>query len=157
MSAFLDPLRVEQIGWVKGRPEWRTLTPLRFRSERLGGIVEIPAEFDFDEASAPRLPLIWLVAGGKGKAASEIHDYGYQRGGLVINGVFRKLSRSAIDAVFVEAMAADPMSGTDAVDRWLMWAGVRVAGWYRWNQAAARVRDLNPEWTDSQWPEVQAA
>ena len=154
-SRFLDPLRVEQIGWVDGRPEWRTLARLRYVSERLGGTVEIPAEFDFDEASVPRWPLLWLVAGGRGKAASALHDYGYQRGGLVVDGVFHALGRRALDAVFLEAMAADPMSGTNAAGRWLMWSGVRVGGWYPWRKRRARAQRLNPEWssTATGWPE----
>ena len=151
---FLDPLRVEQIDWVNGRPEWRTLSRLRYISERLGGEVEVPAEFDFDEASVPRLPLIWLVAGGRGKAASAVHDYGYQRGGLVVDGVFRVLARSEIDAVFFEAMAADPMSGTSAAARWLMWSGVRAGGWYAWKRQAPRSKSLNPAWTREGWPEA---
>lgn len=155
MSYFLDPLRVEQIGFVNGRPEWRTLARLRYQSARLGGIVEIPAEFDFDEASVPRLPLLWLVAGGRAKAASALHDYGYQRGGLVVDGVFRVLSRREIDAVFFEAMAADPMSGTGTVARWLMWAGVRIGGWGPWRRNRERAELLNPEWvTTGHWPEA---
>lgn len=154
MSRFLDPLRVEQIGWIDGRPQWRTLARLRYESERLGGVVEIPAEFDFDEASAPRLPLTWLIAGGRAKAPAAGHDYGYQRGGLVVDGTFRSLSRREIDAVFFEAMAADPMSGTNAAARWLMWAGVRVGGWAAWRHGPERAKILNPVWEKTQWPEA---
>lgn len=152
-AAFLDPLRVAQVGWAHGRPKWRTLTRLRYRSARLGGVVEVPAEFDFDEASVPRLPLVWLIAGGRGKAASAVHDYGYQRRGLVIDGVFRALSRRAIDAAgLLEAMEADPMSGAGAVTRWVMWATVRACGWWPWHRHSARAATLNPIWTGTDWP-----
>lgn len=153
VSRFLDPLRVEQVGWVDGRPEWRTLARLRYISSRLGGVVEIPADFDFDGASVPRLPLVWLVAGGRGTAAAALHDYGYQRGGVAVDGTFQALSRHEIDSLFSEALAADPMSGTNAVGRWIMWAGVRLGGRWPWRKHQAREAALNPEWAATTWPE----
>ena len=156
-SRFLDPLRVEQVGFVDGRPEWRTLAPVRYQSALLGGTVEIPAETDFDGASVPRWPVTWFVAGGRGNLAALLHDVAYQRQGLVVDGVFRPLTRSEADALFWEALAADPMSGTNAVTRSLMWAAVRVGGWLPWSRHEGRARSLNPEWTASAWPTVSEA
>jgi hypothetical protein len=152
VARFLDPLDTRVIGWIDGREERRTLAPLRYQSPRLGGVVTIPAEFDFDGASTPRLPLTWLIAGGRATAAAAVHDYAYQRHGLVVDGAFRPLSRAAADAVFAEAMAADPHSGTSTVTRWLMWAAVRAGGWWAWRQHARRAEVLNPAWQEAGWP-----
>jgi hypothetical protein len=122
----------------------------------LGGIVEIPAETDFDGATVPRLPITWFVAGGRANQAALLHDVAYQRHGLVVDGAFRPLTRNEADDLFLEAMAADPMSGTNAVTRRLMWAAVRAGGWTSWAKQDERAATLNTEWTETAWPEATA-
>lgn len=128
------------MGWSAGRPLWRVITPLRYRSDRLNTIVRVPAGFKTDFASVPRLLLSWWVAGGRAPRPAVVHDFLYQ-GGLVAG---RRVSRADADAVLHEASAADPLSGTNAITRFLMWAAVRVGGWGSFRRAPARIRAMNP-------------
>lgn len=152
-SRFLDPLRVEQIGWRDGRPLWKTLTPLRYASARLGAVVVIPAEFITDLASTPRWLLAWWIAGGRAPRPAVLHDYPYQAGEyMLVDGTTLAVTRAETDAVLDEAMAADPMSGTGTATRWLMWAAVRLGGRGVWSDKA-RSAEINPIWTAEGWPD----
>lgn len=158
-SLWLDPARVEQIGWNRGRPKWITLAPLRYRSAMLGTTIVVPPEFITDLASVPRAPLTWLIAGGRAPRPAIVHDYGYQRGEIpLVNGGVLKLSRSQFDALFSEGMAVDPFAGVNGVTRRLMWAAVRVGGIFAWQGGDGRAVELNPVWTlEEGWPQdVQA-
>lgn len=149
MSGFLDPLRVEQIDFRAGRPVWKTLAPLRYVSERLGTTVTVPAEFQTDLASVPRLMLTWVVAGGRAPRPAVVHDYLYAHPDWT--------DRAAADDVLREAMAADPMSGTNSITRALMFAGVRAGGWWPWRKYEKHGSDLNPIWDSTAWPEAPEA
>lgn len=99
----------------------RLIAPLVYYSKLLGCEIVVPAGFVTDYASVPRLPLVYLVVGGKGQRAAVVHDWLYS-GGLV-NG--RALTRKEADQVFAEALAA---SGYGATVKSLMYAGVRLGG-----------------------------
>lgn len=72
-SAFLSPLRVEQIS-EKGSGAWQLTAPLRYASKLLGGIVVVETGFVTDFASVPRLPVFWWLAGGTTDKEAVIHD-----------------------------------------------------------------------------------
>lgn len=147
---FLDPLDLRLIGWRGGRPLWSTLTPLAYASALLGRTIIVPAEFVTDLASTPRLlPLTWLLASGRAPRPAVVHDLLYQHPEWD--------DRALADRVFLEAMGADPMSGTNAPLRALMYGGVRVGGWLAWSRQHARRRALNPIWTATMWPEAVEA
>lgn len=132
-----------------------TLAPLRYRSTLLGATVVIPAEFVTDLASTPRLLITWFLTGGRAPRPAVVHDYAYVRGLLPIEGGgTRSVTKAATDAVFHEAMRADPESGTNAVTAWLMWAGVRLGGRGIWAQRGSRAATLNPVWSRQGWPET---
>lgn len=114
MSRFLSDLHVRLVD--DEREIWALEAPLVYESERLG-VVVVPEEFHTDFASVPRLPLAYLVVGGKGKRAAVIHDWLYS-GGM-------RVDRKTADQVFAEALEA---SGYGAVVRGLMYAGVRIGG-----------------------------
>jgi len=154
MSEFLDLFEARQIGWKAGRPLWMTLTPLRYRSDRLGAIIHIPAEFVTDGASVPRLPLVWLVAGGRGLRSSALHDYPYQTGYWLLEGRGQHaVPKDLVDAVFHESLLADPISGAGPFVARQMWLGVRLGGRGVW---AHKTRSglLNPIWTAQGWPRL---
>ncbi len=90
MAAFLTPLRVE---WVDPRT-WRLLEALVYESDRLGRAITVPGGFCTDFASVPRLPLAYLVAGGRATRAAVVHDYLYQT---------HEEPRDVADDVFEEA------------------------------------------------------
>ncbi|HWO71679.1 MAG TPA: DUF1353 domain-containing protein, partial [Actinomycetota bacterium] len=151
--AFLDPLEVRHVGWRHDRPVWMTLSPLRYWSVRVGTIVVVPAEFVTDLASVPRWPLAWFVAGGRAPRPAVLHDYAYQSGHLLSaeDGRPIELTRREADAVFWEAMLADPEDGTNRLTAWLMWAAVRAGGRGAWARRSDRRWALNPEWTREGW------
>lgn len=93
------------------------VVPLVFASSVLGREVSVPPGFVTDLASVPRLPFVYLLAGGTAKKAAVVHDYLYRE---------QCCSRRDADSVFEEAMRA---SGQPWWRRKLMWAGVRLFGW----------------------------
>lgn len=125
MTRFLDPLRVEAIDAT----HWRLLEEFRYDSEIVVGRLIIPAGFETDFASVPRVPLVYLLFGGEANAAAVIHDY------LYTTGIW---SKAIADRVFLEAMEA---SGVPFWRRWWMYAGVRLLGgsiWQRHRDQTAR-------------------
>lgn len=118
------------------------------------GLVQVPGGFETDFASVKPLRsiavalialslltgLLWPTAGaaigalgfyalvlyasvaGYGSAAATIHDRLYATA---------ELSRKAADAVFLNALRA---SGVARWRAWLMWAGVRLGGHWRYNR-----------------------
>lgn len=119
MSRFLDPLRIEQVGWRNGRAVWETLSELRYESERLHATIVIPVEAITDLASVPRLPLAWLVAGGRGNRSAVIHDLGYLFGfWWLADGTRLDVERPLVDEVFHESLLVDPMSGAGPAIAW---------------------------------------
>jgi hypothetical protein len=146
VSRFVTPLKIEQTGWRNGRPLFITLAPLLYESDLLGTAVVVPAGFITDLASTPRMLGAWLLAGGRAPRPAVLHDYPYQFAFFLRPDCEPlDVTKALADAVFYEAMRADPMSGTNAVTAWLMWAGVRLGGRGEW-ESINRVRELNPEW-----------
>ena len=117
MSAFCTKLILEDDG---GFP-MALVTPFVYASDRLHRLILVPAGFRTDLASIPRV--LWNVLPPVSKAdhAAVIHDFLYQTGGV---------TRADADAVLNEAME---VAGVARVQRWLIYAGVRVGGWKVWN------------------------
>ena len=121
MAQFVTPLELILISEEPPRARWIVAHPLKYisnlahRGEYIGLIV-VPAGFETDLASVPRLPVAWLLAGGVGNAAAVVHDY------LCHN---RRYSSSTADKVFAEALAA---SGISVWRRVLMYGAVALFG-----------------------------
>lgn len=126
MSFLSEPiLRVEPESG-----EWRLERRLVF-VPRVGKTIVVPAKFLTDLASIPRILQNLIPVNGKHRAAAILHDYLY---------VTQKLLRAQADALFLEAMKS---SGVGAVQRWVMYAAVRAAGWMIWaSHFAEREADL---------------
>jgi hypothetical protein len=110
--AFQTPLKVE---YINGR-RWRVLEDFTY-----GGIT-VPAGFETDFASIPRV--LWSIyppAGKWGKAAV-IHDYLYFTG---------MMPRAAADQVFLDAMED---LGVPKLRRRVMYRAVRLGGGGAWNR-----------------------
>lgn len=113
MSRFASKLAVElddEFGGI-----WKVLKPLEYESDLLGKAVIVPRDYLTDFASVPRLPIVYLAAGGKGERAGVVHDFLYS------SGVDRKLA----DQVLREALLA---CGYDAWLAGAFYAAVRLAG-----------------------------
>ena len=130
--AFRSKLRIEDDG---GFP-FMLLEPLVYDSAVLCGTVIVPAGFKTDFASVPRALWNILPPVGKYDAGAVCHDLLYREGAF--NG--RAIERGEADNVLREAMEVCCVSG---VQRWLIYAGLRVGGWVVWrryrNAAETRV------------------
>lgn len=95
---------------------WILDSTLVYYSDLLGEIY-VPAGFETDLASVPRLPLVYVMWGNRAHREAVVHDYLYR---VNSNPV---VTRAQADAVFKEAMKA---TGKPA-KIWLpMWLGVRI-------------------------------
>ncbi len=152
-AGFLDTFKGEQIGWENGRAVWKTLAPLRYRSVLLGGrVILIPTEDITDHASVPRVPLAYLLTGGRGIRSATIHDFPYQFGyWLLEDGTRLTVDKPTTDAVFHESLPADPISGAGPTMAWTMFQAVSHFGHGHWNDQGARAAKLNPIWTAEGW------
>lgn len=113
-SAFITPLCTELLD--EFADTHRLEKPLVYYSELLQREVTVPAGFVTDYASVPRLPLAYLITGGKGKRAACLHDWLYSGAAA---------DRKSADRVFAEALRA---CGYGIVTEGLMYAGVRIGG-----------------------------
>lgn len=111
--------------------KWPRITMLGGRKRRLDErlsyagpdpIIVVPAGFECDLASVPRVLWWWASPDGKYRAAAVIHDFLYRT---------QECSRRAADAVFYHAMRAAGVRRTQAL---AMWAGVRLGGWVAWRR-----------------------
>lgn len=121
MSAFLDPLRCERL--ANGR--WRLLEPLRYQSERFGGVFQVPAGFETDFASTPRLVWTLIPKEGRWSRAAVMHDAGFAHALQTADGSRVHLIKRFADDLFAEALAAD---GVGWLTRTAMVAAVRAFG-----------------------------
>lgn len=91
----------------------------KYYSLIFGGIITVPAGFDTDFASVPRvLPIAYAFFGGTAKWAAVIHDYLYRACPLCVK-------RKDADAILYEAMG---VCGIATWKRYCIWLGVRIGG-----------------------------
>jgi hypothetical protein len=75
--SFATPLRAMKIAESRslfGRATWGLLSPLVFQSKIVGEI-EVPAGFQTDFASVPRLPFLYAIFGDSTHGSAVIHDW----------------------------------------------------------------------------------
>jgi hypothetical protein len=78
--------------------------------------VTVPAGFQTDFASVPRIPVAFLLAGDEAHMPAVVHDFLYSS---------KICTREEADNTFLEAMTA---TGVTKWRRTLMWAAVRMFG-----------------------------
>jgi hypothetical protein len=114
---FLSELDARAVG----RDGWQLLAPFEAKVIYPNGDEEwliVPAGFTTDGASVPRLPLAFLLFGGRARKAATLHDYAYSR----------QRTRAWADAVFLAAMKNEESRFV----RGVMYLGVRLGGWTRY-------------------------
>jgi hypothetical protein len=125
MSGFLDPLQLEVMVDLKGRPLltregrqlYKVLARFRYASE-VAGLVDVPAGYVTDLCSQPQLTMSLL--GECAQEPSVPHDYAYST---------HCMARASADRMLYEACLST------GVPRWkaaLIYAGVRVGGGSHW-------------------------
>lgn len=93
---FLSPLRVELVDPLdnRGSGRWKLIGPISYQTS-FGRTFTVPAGFETDFASVPRLPFAYWLTGNTAHGPAVVHDY-LCRTGLV--------PRELADEVFKEAM-----------------------------------------------------
>jgi hypothetical protein len=119
MAKFDDSLDVEKINLNNndGRGTWRLCKPLVYESDVLKDVIQVPAGFQTDFASVPRIPIIFDILGDRGDLAGVVHDCLYDKQ-CTIN-----TDRKTADKVLKEALIAQ---GVTAWMAWVMYLGVRI-------------------------------
>ena len=102
---------------------WVLVAPLRYASmlTEVEGEIVVPAGFQTDFASVPRLPFVYWLFGATADEAATVHDWLYSTG---------EVPRAVADAVFAEA------SAVCGVPRWRrvgMWLAIRLFGGPHYN------------------------
>lgn len=57
--------------------QWELTEPLIYRSNKIG-LIAVDQGLQTDFASVPRIPLAYLIAGGRTNASAALHDYLYE-------------------------------------------------------------------------------
>jgi hypothetical protein len=113
--------------------EWVVLSMLTYYCLAFDGTINVPRGFITDLASIPRLLRAVFNVNGQTREAAVLHDYLYcSQGRLVIlQKYFGSLTRAQCDRIFRDAMRDQ---GVNWLQRWTMWAGVRLGGWLYWRK-----------------------
>lgn len=93
--------------------EWVLHTPFCARVD--GELIIVPAGYRTDLASVPRIPLAYLLFGGRARRAALLHDYLYET----------QAGKEYADSVFLAGMKAEGMGW---LPRRTMWAAVVLFG-----------------------------
>ena len=120
-NSFLTPLVVEVMPSGK---RFRLYNSFTYHVARAGVNIRVPAGFETDFASIPRIFRIIIPKLGRYNKAAVIHDYIYQSDRL-------QLSRKQADQVFLDAMAD---LGVPKWKRTLMYWAVRIGGFFAWTK-----------------------
>ena len=119
---FLSPLIVRDEGGT-----FVLVEALAYESAVLDGVLVVPPGFLTDFASIPRGLWNILPPIGKYDAGAVCHDKLYR------DGAFdrRPIDRGTADRVLREAM---DVCGVGRLQRWLIYAGLRLGGWVVWHR-----------------------
>jgi hypothetical protein len=120
VSGFLSRC-VLQVADDQDEGKWILVQDLLYVSDVAKRMFTVPAGFQTDLASVPRLPLVFLLAGDCAREAAVVHDYLYST---------HQVDRATADAVLREASA---VTGVPWWRRQLMYAGVRMGGASHWD------------------------
>lgn len=115
MSKFNTSLLINQITDVV----FELTAPLVYESDILKCIITVPVGFQSDGASVPRVPIAYILFGGRAHHESVLHDY-----------LFCKDSKPVVpfmqaNRVFLEAMKC---RNKNWYIRWPMFSGVVIGG-----------------------------
>lgn len=119
---FLTSLQAKWVG--DGKRE--LTTDLVYLTEIVPNLIIVPAGFQTDLASVPRLPITYLFFGNVADEAAVVHDYLYTSD---VEGITRREA----DAIFAEA---SKVLGVKGWRRGPMWLAVRVFGKGHWGSGS---------------------
>lgn len=94
---------------------------LIYLSEGYGGMYSVPAGFNTDFASIPRILRSLVPQDSRQAEPATLHDYFYTRGTK-----YNYMTRGLCDLLFLEALKANKIG---LLKRYAMFLGVRLGGW----------------------------
>ena len=108
-----------------GRALWRLDAPMSAQVDGL--LYTVPDGFETDFCSVPKVPFVYLLAGGIGAKAGVLHDWTYSR---EYDGP--AIERARADDVLYAGLLA---CGVSTWRAWLMFRAVRMFGAEHWRVA----------------------
>lgn len=124
VMGFRTHLEMREVGEIKGRSIYLLLLPLIYEDE-MGARIVVPAGFQTDLASVPRLPVVYLAWGDRAHREAVLHDYAYRI------DAEPKLSFMRANTLFLEAMCSNGVK--DSI-RWPMFLAVCACGYSSYNK-----------------------
>ena len=114
-------------------------SPLIYRVKDSANVIIVPKGFATDLASIP-LPFRWILPrDGKYVSAAIVHDYLYW---------IQRCTRSESDGVLLLAMDE---YGVNIFQRWLIYAGVRIGGFWSWRVNKQSKEEGNTKFVSSEF------
>ena len=104
---------------------WVLNSPLRYASDLLNDLVDVPVGFETDFASVPRVPIAFTLFGDRAHREAVLHDYLYRIDSIPL------VTISQANDVFLEAMKE---RGKGYFVRYAMYWGVVLGGWTAWHK-----------------------
>lgn len=121
-------LIAKKIGEQDSKAIWELHEPLEWTN----GVwkVIVPALFQCDYASVPRIPIAFMLVGDTAHEAGTVHDYLYREGAQLIDGrVTREPTRQEADDIFLKIMGE---MGINWFKRQAMYRAVRLGASRHW-------------------------
>ncbi len=134
MSAFLDSLCLTEID--------DSIFEIcdhvfRYQSDIAGRMFTVAVGFYTDFASVPRIGIVYAMLGDTAHQPAVVHDWLYYSA---------LVPRAVADKVMLEAMN---VIGIPFWRRWPIYAGVRMGGWYAWNDHRKNGDPVNGKFADN--------
>jgi len=110
-----------RIYWCRESRTWKTDHAVVWLDRESGEKVTVPAHFETDLASVPFWIRPIVSQSGNWNRAAILHDYLYERKGVVCSG--RKLTRKQSDRIFLNVAILD---GTNPFVAFVGYYGIRI-------------------------------
>lgn len=132
VPAFLNELRVLDITEGTETRRFQLLENFSVISAVVGGIITVPAGFQYDGESIPVALHSLVPPFGQSKRAACVHDYLYQFGGYQhVDGSWTEVTRKTADEVYLELALLKGLPQWRAMMRYRV---LRLVGWVAWNK-----------------------
>lgn len=124
---FNNALDSHEVGEANGKVVHCLNSYLDYEDERYRA--RIPSGFYSDQASVPRIPVVFLLWGDRAHREAVFHDFGYCRDAQVYDKLLQiwfTPTRAQADMLFRRAMRRQGQGPGIYIP---MWLGVRIGGW----------------------------
>lgn len=130
--AFLTELCALDITEGSETRRYRLLERFTVISAVVGGVITVPAGFEYDGESIPTALHSLVPPFGQSRRAACVHDYLYQRGAYQRpDGAWVEVERRTADQVYLELALLKGLPQWRALLRYRV---LRLVGWKAWNK-----------------------